>query len=132
MITFGRYSLSYTPESQYYTESIEPTVKMDISAEASLQDMLNMFESFLQATGYVLDGKRLVLETPDDETPKYSSDQSFWFEDGISLTGNPWSLTAKDFGASDQIIVDSRLKGGLGEDHLSFNSTFGNNVVTFS
>jgi hypothetical protein len=132
MITFGRYTLSYTPALSYHSESIEPTVNMEISAEANLQDMMNMFESFLQATGYILDGKRLILENPEEESPRFSSDQSFWFEDGVSMTGNPWSVTSKDFGENDQLILGSNLKGGLGEDHLSFNSNFSNNVVTFS
>ena len=45
--------------------------------------------------------------------------QDFWEEDGISLTGNPYT-------SPDAIIFGSRLPGGLGEDHLSLNmpSTF--------
>ena len=48
-----------------------------------------------------------------------SSNQDFWENDGISLTGNPSS-------SPDTIIFGSRLPGGLGEDHISFNpsSTF--------
>ena len=46
--------------------------------------------------------------------------QDFWDNDGISLTGNPYS-------SPDSIVfTGSRLLGGLGEDHISFNpsSTF--------
>jgi len=45
--------------------------------------------------------------------------QDFWEEDGISLTGNPYT-------SPDAVIFGSRLPGGLGDDHISFNypSTF--------
>jgi hypothetical protein len=42
------------------------------------------------------------------------SNQNFWGNDGISLTGNPSS-------SPDTIIFGSHLPGGLGEDHISFN-----------
>ena len=48
------------------------------------------------------------------------SNQDFWKEDGISLTGNP-------FYSPDTIVfTGSGLPGGLGEDHISFTppSTF--------
>jgi hypothetical protein len=47
------------------------------------------------------------------------ANQDFWEEDGISLTGNPYA-------SPDMFVIGSRLPGGLGEDHISFNtpSTF--------
>ena len=42
--------------------------------------------------------------------------QDFWENDGISLTGNPYS-------SPDMLVLGSRLPGGLGEDHISFNSS---------
>ena len=45
------------------------------------------------------------------------ADQDFWKEDGISLTGNPHY-------SPDQIVfTGSGLPGGLGDDHISFNSS---------
>jgi len=45
--------------------------------------------------------------------------QDFWENDGISLTGNPYA-------SPDMLVIGSRLPGGLGDDHISFNypSTF--------
>jgi len=48
-----------------------------------------------------------------------SIDNSWWADDGYSVTGNP-------FGAGEDTITfgeitGSRLKGGMGEDHISFN-----------
>jgi hypothetical protein len=44
--------------------------------------------------------------------------QDFWENDGISLTGNPYA-------SPDTIVFSgSRLPGGMGEDHISFNPTF--------
>jgi hypothetical protein len=43
--------------------------------------------------------------------------QDFWENDGISLTGNPYY-------PSDSIVfTGSHLPGGLGEDHISFNTS---------
>ena len=57
--------------------------------------------------------------------------QDFWHEDGISLTGNPYSandsimytMSQNENGTlnlSSQ-IVGSRVSGGMGEDHISLN-----------
>lgn len=55
---------------------------------------------------------------PENFESTYESllpNQDFWEEDGISLTGNPYS-------SPDSIVfTGSHLPGGLGEDHISFN-----------
>jgi len=56
------------------------------------------------------------------KAPFYPADhpsQAFWQEDGVSLTGNPHA-------SPDMLVIGSRLPGGLGDDHISFNypSTF--------
>jgi len=58
MFEFGRYTLSYQPPEG----AVEAAVDMSISAEADLSQMLAFFESFLQAAGYVIDDRELVLE----------------------------------------------------------------------
>ena len=58
MFEFGRYTLSYQPPEG----AVEAAVDMSISSEADLPQMLAFFESFLQAAGYVIEGKELVLE----------------------------------------------------------------------
>jgi len=45
------------------------------------------------------------------------SNQDFWEEDGISLTGNPNA-------SPDMLVLGSRLPGGLGDDHLTLNSPY--------
>ena len=49
-----------------------------------------------------------------------SVDQSWWADDGFSVTGNP-------AGSSQDTItfVGSNLPGGLGEDHISFSGVAG-------
>jgi len=44
------------------------------------------------------------------------TNQDFWEEDGISLTGNPTST-------SDTIVFGGGLPGGMGDDHITFSST---------
>ena len=54
---------------------------------------------------------------PENFESTYESslpNQDFWENDGISLTGNPFS-------SPDMLVIGSRLPGGLGEDHTSFN-----------
>jgi len=43
--------------------------------------------------------------------------QDFWEYDGISLTGNPNP-------SPDVLVLGSHLPGGLGDDHISFNSSY--------
>ena len=132
MTDFGRYRLTYETGA----DSLDTSVEVSISGEATLTQMLNFFETFLKATGYVFDGKELVLgrSAPDFDLPDTSQD--FWENDGFSIVGNPWSAKL-DLGKSDTGIayIGSGLPGAMGEDHLSFSpvrSGFGNNVVTFS
>jgi hypothetical protein len=71
MFEFGRYTLSYQPPEG----AIEAAVDMSISSEADIPQMLRFFESFLQAAGYVIEGKELTLErkAPEFDFPnKYS------------------------------------------------------------
>lgn len=49
------------------------------------------------------------------------SNQDFWEEDGISLTGNHNS-------SPDMIVLGSRLPGGMGDDHLTLNSPYNFNL----
>ncbi len=63
MFEFGRYTLSYQPPEG----AVEADVNMSISSEADLTQMLRFFESFLQAAGYVIEGKELTLERKPPE-----------------------------------------------------------------
>ena len=47
---------------------VAPSVDMSISGEADLDQMLSMYEGFLQATGYQLENKTLKLDGPDTLT----------------------------------------------------------------
>ena len=47
------------------------------------------------------------------------TNQDFWEEDGISLTGNPYA-------APDTLNIGGGLPGGMGDDHITFSSdTYG-------
>ena len=58
------------------------------------------------------------------------SDQDFWKEDGISLTGNP-TACADTISFGDPAIVGSRVPGGMGEDHISLSGGFDNTAQDF-
>jgi len=49
------------------------------------------------------------------------SNQDFWEEDGISLTGNPNP-------SPDMLVLGSHLPGGMGNDHLTLNSPYTFNI----
>ena len=63
MVEFGKFILKYKSPKGVS----EPNLKMKISSEATLPEMINFFEQFLQNAGYDLDDKSLVLA--EDEGP---------------------------------------------------------------
>jgi hypothetical protein len=128
MSSFGVYRLSYEPPS-WGTVSCESTVDMSISGEADIPQMLDFFESFLKAVGYILDGKEIELVDKQSTPATFSRD--IWDDDGVSLVGNPWAATMNSQIQDSMVYVGSGLKGAEGDDHLSFDRCFGNNVVTF-
>ena len=67
-------------------------------------------------------GPGVVFPTPSfPDRP----DQDFWKEDGISLTGNPTAYN-DTISLGNSAIVGSRVVGGAGEDHISFNPGLAN------
>lgn len=60
---FGIYQVTYTPTEWCDSSYVEPSVKMSISGEADLSQMLSFFECFLKASGYEFEGKELRLES---------------------------------------------------------------------
>lgn len=66
---YGTYRLIFEPP----TDQITPGVEMTLSGEANVSQMLAMFESFLQAAGYVLKGDLQVTERAPEYDPWYSS-----------------------------------------------------------
>jgi len=59
---YGTYRLIFDPPS----DQITPGVTMTLSGEATLDQMLLMFEAFLAAAGYVLKGDLQVVEPERD------------------------------------------------------------------
>ncbi len=107
MFEFGRYNLSYQPPEG----AVEADVNMSISSEANLSEMLRFFETFLQASGYQLDGRELTLEAPKYD-PGYTV-KPFTFND--TLFGGSSSDTIS-FGAANF----AGMWGGMGEDVIKF------------
>ena len=60
---FGIYQVTYTPTEWCDSSYVEPSVKMSISGEADLSQMLSFFECFLKASGYEFEGKELRSES---------------------------------------------------------------------
>lgn len=57
MYEFGRYRLTYEPPS----DVVETEISMTISADATLPQMVELFQNFLQVNGYLLDGAVLKV-----------------------------------------------------------------------
>ncbi len=66
---YGTYRLIFEPP----TDQITPGVEMTLSGEATVSQMLAMFESFLQAAGYVLRGDLQVIERAPEYDPWYAN-----------------------------------------------------------
>jgi hypothetical protein len=129
METSGKYTVSYTPSSDPH-EYLQVAVEMSISSEATLSDMAAFFTDFLRASGYVFDGELTMTEPFKEETSE-SLRSNFWEDDGVSCVGNPWEARLGN-DTLDTVHVGSGLFGAAGEDHLSFRSPFGNDVITFN
>jgi hypothetical protein len=87
MFEYGRYTLSYQPPEG----AAEADVSMSISSEADLTQMLRFFEGFLQAAGYVIEGKELTLERT---APDFSSVPDKWHHAKMRYPAGaipPWS-----------------------------------------
>ena len=76
---YGTYRLTFEPPANVITPGVEVT----LSGEADINQMLSLFEAFLQASGYVLKGDLRIVE-PDSET-------------------NPWYFTYQGSQATDFI-----------------------------
>lgn len=59
---FGVFKLTYEPPAS----STEACLEMTLSSEADLTRMLETYGYFLQASGYVLDGKKVALVSDTD------------------------------------------------------------------
>ena len=82
MSEFGKYTLKYKPPKG----AAETKVKMEISAEAAIPELLVFFEDFMRASGYIIDGKKLNLER---EVPDFGTSYPgpAWADSGASYWG---------------------------------------------
>jgi hypothetical protein len=101
MPEFGKYTLKYKPPQG----AAESKVKMEITSEATLPQMLELFTDFLKATGYVIDeNKELVFER---KAPDFSN----------IIGGNmPVYSPCGDTGA----FGDTVIPGSTGTDVITF------------
>ena len=104
MLEFGKYTLKYKPP-QGCTES---KVKMEITSEATLPQMLEFFTDFLKASGYIIDEDReLVFER---KAPDFGDISDKW---GTAVPGYLGGYAA--FG-------DTVIPGSAGSDTITFSS----------
>ena len=82
MIEFGKYTLEYTPPDGSPTDH---TIKMSISSEATITQMLEFYTSFLKASGYFIDdNKELVFERT---APNFNDLPDKWWHTGAEYWG---------------------------------------------
>ena len=76
-----------------------------------------------------MDKEYPIMTKKEDESGMITfgkNDQSFWDDDGFSMTGNPYGA-----GPDTLNITGSRLPGGMGEDHISFNPSGDGNTAWY-
>lgn len=100
MDSTGRYVARYEPSDSDH-EYLQVAIEMSISDEATLPDMVNFFDSFLKAAGYVYDGSLKIVE----DKPKRT------FRETAVAASEYWAN--KEFG-------DTLISGGRGTDVISF------------
>ena len=79
MTEFGRYRLSYEPPQG----CVEAEVEMAISSEATLPQIIELFEAFLKASGYVFEGRLEVVT--GEEVEELERERDFWKEQTCKL-----------------------------------------------
>jgi len=84
----GTFRLTYTPpEPTGHEDYPLITVDMSTSGDASVDQMLRLYEAFLAASGFMLKGEiQVVNPEPSSFVPFSSYD---FGDDGFSLVGNP-------------------------------------------
>ena len=89
MLEFGKYTLKYKPPKG----AAETKVKMEITSEVAIPELLVFFEDFMRAAGYILDGKRLSLE---EDAPDFSFLDAY--SSGSSYPGPTWTASGAGYG----------------------------------
>jgi hypothetical protein len=93
MDQFGKFQFRYIPaETGDYC--VDPSITLQVSAEADLNDLVRVFEQFLLATGYALDSKELRI------CNKFHTDTTFKgyapaqpYQTPMVAVGNPEAVT---------------------------------------
>jgi hypothetical protein len=88
MTDFGRFRLSYEPgKSDPHLGILDHSVEMTISGEADLNNLLSFFTCFLQASGYIVDGKIQIVNDRDiDPWGNYSQCNGSQATDFIAIS----------------------------------------------
>ena len=105
---YGTYRLVFEPPA----DQITPSVEMTLPGEADVDQMLALFEAFLQAAGYVLKGELRVVEPEKD--PYFTSFANFDFGDRVIYGGQGTDTIS--FGAAQAVDWPSYA----GNDVISF------------
>lgn len=92
---YGTYRLSYTPPNDPGSEYPLINIEMSTSGDATVNQMLQFFEAFLAASGYILKGDLQVIER--------------------ELERDPWSITTQGSQATDFVPFSA-----FGNDVISF------------
>ena len=106
MQEFGKYTLKYKPPKG----AAETKVKMEITSEAAIPELLVFFEDFMRASGYVIDGKKLSLER---EVPDFSFLDNV-SDFGTSYPGPAWADSGASYWGGLGYSSSSTYKGAEG------------------
>ena len=109
---FGTYRLTFEPSA----DMITPSVEMTLSGEADVNQMLYLFEAFLDASGYVLKGELQVVER--EPKPNYDIWGNITAQGSQATDFVPFS--SYDFGDDGFSLVGNPVYGATGTDTISF------------
>lgn len=108
---YGTYRLTFEPPA----DQITPSVELTLSGEANVDQMLALFEAFLQASGYVLKGELQIVEPTAPRATTY--DALDFGDDGFSFVGNPF---ASSYSPDTISFAGAGIYGGMAEDIIKF------------
>jgi hypothetical protein len=111
MDTYGRYRLHFEPHS----DDSSPSVTMEFSGQANIEQMLSAFDAFLKANGYVYDGEVQIVEGEE------AFDKQYWQSKYLELLRSPSEAVSH---------YNVTCQGSQGVDFVPFSSSMADDVFT--
>jgi hypothetical protein len=111
--------MSYS-DYQSAADSVKNAVIAALNSDEETNTLCELWRHYLGLRTIADNASKNLLE---EDTISFKTNQDFWYEDHISLTGNPGAASSDTitFGAAQPVPMTSTIYGGTGADVITFN-----------